>query len=427
MARYDRIARLDCPQRSHAFPAWLALRDLAGRERDPELNRRTRLRFLVLRPVHRLLAHGFGSVGKRSMDQQLACVRAELARLAHADRERRALARCLDTMASLSYEELPADLIAAGAMIEAAGHTYGAEEYYLTALEVSRRLGLASARLMAARSLGRVYGARREWTAARERLEAAVADAEAQGDPDTLEETLRELVMVLIEAGDLEAADGAVAMIGQGDEPAADGNVDGVRAAALCAIALASGQVERALESGWRAIEHLRPGTPSHSRVLLDLATGFRRHGLREAAEACYLMVTRAHPDLGLTSEARIQHALVAAEAGDRPAFQLRREELASAQREMDRHRAAAMHIALSRGAMLVGDLDGARAHLHQASEMAREEGLEDTAADVETLAPTLEERPKAEIPANNPQPSDAVRSIAARIESLSQDLVPSG
>ena len=51
MARYDRIAPIPIPAREAAFPGWLMLRDLAGRERDPELARRARLRFLALRPL----------------------------------------------------------------------------------------------------------------------------------------------------------------------------------------------------------------------------------------------------------------------------------------------------------------------------------------------------------------------------------------
>ena len=35
MARYDRIARIDPPDRSKCFPGWLSLRDLEGREREP--------------------------------------------------------------------------------------------------------------------------------------------------------------------------------------------------------------------------------------------------------------------------------------------------------------------------------------------------------------------------------------------------------
>ena len=55
MARYDRIAPIPIPAREAAFPGWLMLRDLAGRERDPELARRARLRFLALRPLLRVL------------------------------------------------------------------------------------------------------------------------------------------------------------------------------------------------------------------------------------------------------------------------------------------------------------------------------------------------------------------------------------
>ena len=62
MARYDRIAPIAAPARAAAFPGWLVLRDLQGRERDAELARRARLRFLALRPLRRVLALGLEGV-----------------------------------------------------------------------------------------------------------------------------------------------------------------------------------------------------------------------------------------------------------------------------------------------------------------------------------------------------------------------------
>ena len=49
MARYDRIAPLSSPARDRAFPAWPVLRDIEGQDRDIDVCRRARLRFLALR------------------------------------------------------------------------------------------------------------------------------------------------------------------------------------------------------------------------------------------------------------------------------------------------------------------------------------------------------------------------------------------
>ncbi len=55
MARYDRIAPLTTPERDHAFPGWPVLRDIEGQDRDSDVCRRARLRFLALSPARRVV------------------------------------------------------------------------------------------------------------------------------------------------------------------------------------------------------------------------------------------------------------------------------------------------------------------------------------------------------------------------------------
>src|SRR5512146_336551 len=95
MARYDRIAPLSAPSRENTFPGWPVLRDLEGIDRDAELARSARLRFLVLRPVRRLLDRGIANVGRDSYLQQIETVREELGYLPARDVERARLARFL--------------------------------------------------------------------------------------------------------------------------------------------------------------------------------------------------------------------------------------------------------------------------------------------------------------------------------------------
>jgi hypothetical protein len=138
MARYDRIARLEPPPRSAAFPGWLALRDLEGNERDPVLSHRARLRFLSLRPARRLLDHGVdGAVDPVSLDQQVALARAELDRLPEGDPERDALSDYLEQVCARDPETIVNACMAVGAVCQAAGHGFAAEEFYQTALEMA--------------------------------------------------------------------------------------------------------------------------------------------------------------------------------------------------------------------------------------------------------------------------------------------------
>src|SRR5436190_1707288 len=77
MARYDRIAPLVPPARDSAFPGWWILRDIEGLDRDVELARRARLRFLALRPVLRF-AEGGGTLPRDSYLAQIEGVREQL-------------------------------------------------------------------------------------------------------------------------------------------------------------------------------------------------------------------------------------------------------------------------------------------------------------------------------------------------------------
>src|SRR5687768_13984922 len=97
MARYDRIAPLTPPARDTAFPAWQILRDLDGIDRDAELARRARLRFLAIRPLRRLLDRG-NAVGRESYRAQIEAVREELGYLPSRDIERVRLARFLHSI-----------------------------------------------------------------------------------------------------------------------------------------------------------------------------------------------------------------------------------------------------------------------------------------------------------------------------------------
>jgi tetratricopeptide (TPR) repeat protein len=145
MARYDRIARINPPSREEALPAWLALRDLEGRERDVELGRRARLRFLVLRCAHRLLAAGFELADSDSLAGQVARARKEMRHVPDDDAERPGITECLDALDARAPLRIATALLDLGDTVESAGHTFGAEECYRLALDVLDNTGAAGA------------------------------------------------------------------------------------------------------------------------------------------------------------------------------------------------------------------------------------------------------------------------------------------
>jgi hypothetical protein len=132
MARYDRIAPLSSPTRDAAFPSWLVLRDIEGQDRDPDVCRRARLRFLALRPVRRALERGT-SVSPDSFSRQLDAVRDEVNTLPQRDVERVRVTRFLKQVEEREPQRIVIALLEYADQAYAAGHIYAAEEFALTA------------------------------------------------------------------------------------------------------------------------------------------------------------------------------------------------------------------------------------------------------------------------------------------------------
>ena len=133
MARYDRIAPLTSPARDSAFPAWPVLRDLERQDRDADVCRRARLRFLALRPVRRLLDRDGGTVSAESYNRQLEGVREELGGLSARDVERARVTRFLRHIEDRDPKRLVTALLEFAEQANDAGHIYAAEEYAVTA------------------------------------------------------------------------------------------------------------------------------------------------------------------------------------------------------------------------------------------------------------------------------------------------------
>lgn len=137
MARYDRIAVLEPPDRSRAFPGWMVFRDLEGRDRDPDLARRARLRFLALRIVRRLIDTGIDKVPPESIEQQIESAREELGALPARDPERLRVAEFLNRVRGLTPLDLATATLDLGEAAEIGRQEFAAEEFYHTALDLA--------------------------------------------------------------------------------------------------------------------------------------------------------------------------------------------------------------------------------------------------------------------------------------------------
>ncbi|MBI4545798.1 MAG: hypothetical protein HY703_11425 [Gemmatimonadetes bacterium] len=427
MARYDRIAPLEPPSRERAFPGWPVLRDLETQERDADLARRARLRFLALRPVRRLLERGLGNVAAESYERQIEGVREELGQLSARDPERARLAHFLHHIRDREPALLARATLEAGGFAETAGYRQGAEEFYRTALELAevqhlrleklealRRLGTLSRPISAATAeayfrraieLALPVGEHEEWALAMEGLGSLQQE---RGQADDAASTFREILERGRAWGDERIIAGA--------------------SASLCTHELRGGRLERALEHGWTALGLLQD-EPRRCLVLADLATAFARLGIFPAAERCYQIVALRSPEPGPRAQARARHAALAAEAGDAASFRSRRQQLLKEAGEFKAHPAAyaALHLELGRGCLLAGDADFARDHLRQALATARKHHFPDVLRRAEEMLPILEHAAAGIEPARptTTPPGTLARRIAAQVESFGQALVP--
>lgn len=418
MARYDRIARIEPPPRADCFSGWLTLRDLEGREREPELGRRAHLHFLALRPLRRLLLRGLHGPTASSLDSQVAAAREKVEQLPEEDAGRERLTRYLQEVGGRSPSGLARATIEVGAAAEAAGHHYAAEEFYRTAIELAEAHSLGVMRALALRHLGRVQRGRGEWSEAGASLGESAAVAAELGEAVEWARSMEALAAVHLRKGESGAARLVLQQVAESEHAAGDPAVRAIAAAGGCALELAQGHPDAALMAGWTAATNLPAEDEARNQVLLNMAAAFRRLGLAAAAESCYEVVVRcaAWPEHRI--EACLEHALVAAESGDGQAFGARRAAALQRLRQVDRPLQAMVQLGLGRGGLLIGDLELARDHLREAIATARDVGAAEVLSRSEEMLAVLEERGRWSHSAVG-LPTTGARRIAARVEAL--------
>ncbi len=425
MARYDRIAPLPAPSREAVFPGWLVLADLEGRERDTELTRRARLRFLALRPLRRVLGSSPGGPSAASYARQIEGIREELGHLPARDAERIRLSRYLHEIES----RVPADLALAaaglGELAEEVGHASAAEEFYRTALELGQHFELAAATAGALRRLGLLCAALGRRNEAERHLAAAVAAAGAAEVRGEWARASSAAALLGLTSGDGVGARTTLAEVLKQGRAWADGEVQSVAAAALSRVALEGGEPESALESAWTALERA-PDPATRAAALHAAGMALRALGLYDAAARSHDLVVR-EPAVGPTDHWRAEGELAAtyAEAGRVEEFLAARRRVLRETRETPPapRAAALLHLRLAQASVLAGSTDFARDHLREGLEAARRGRCADLVADLEALLPRLEREsaralaaPGAPLAARS-QPGERARSIADAIQ----------
>ena len=422
MARYDRIAPLPAPAREAVFPGWLVLADLEGRERDAELARRARLRFLALRPLRRILAVGPDGATAASYARQIEGIREELGHLPARDPERIRLSRYLHEIETRSPAELALAAAGLGELAEDADHAAAAEEFYRTALELGERFDLTAARAVARRRLGLLCATLGRTTDAERELTAAVDAAAAAGAHGEWARASSAAALLALARGDGARARATLGDVLKQGRTWSDAETQSVAGAALSQVLLAAGEAESALENAWSALE--RAGDPSTRAAALHAAgMALRALGLYDAAARSHDLVVR-EPAVGPSDRWRAEGELATtlAEAGRLDEFlAARRRMLREAREAPPAARAAALlHLRLAQACVLAGAPDFARDHLREGLQAARRGGYGDLVGELEALLPRLEResaRALAAPGAPRSQPGARARSIADAIQ----------
>lgn len=414
MARYDRIARLPAPAREDCFPAWLSLRDLQAHEREPELGRRARLRFLALRPLRRLLLRGLEGTPADSLRLQVDGVRDEIERLDERDPERSRLIGYLTEIGGRSPQGLVTATLDVGAAAEGAGHSYAAEEFYRTGLELAREHRLPSQEARALRRLARVHRGREEWEPAVALGCEAASVAQRAGAPVQWAMALEEVARAETGRGDRAAGRAVLDEVAERGRAEENDHLLAIAAAARCALELGADEFDLAIREGSRAVELFPATDPHRNRALLDTATALRRVGLWAAAEACYGVVESHSTWVEHRAEAATERAVVAAERGDAPGFRRRRERILEIVDSGDLRLRALLHLGLGRGCLIAGDLDDGREHLRQAIASARDADLESLLVSADELLMALERGQRLTSPRARPASAESRAAAAA-------------
>lgn len=419
MARYDRIAPLPAPSREDAFPGWPVLRDLENRERDAELARRARLRFLALRPLLRLLDRGAEGVSAASYGRQLDVIREELGHLASRDPERVKLSRYLHEIEDRSPAALAGAAAGLGDIAEEAGHPGAAEEFYRTSAELAGAAGLAPAEAAAYRQLGWLHVQLGQDAAADAFLEDAAARAlEADAHAEWARASAGRASLAL-RRSDPNRAGSIVAEVLEHGEAWYDAQVRGIGCAARAQLTLAAGDADSALEDAWAALELATDG-PEREAALEAAGSALRAIGLFETASRCYDQILRGNPPASKRWPVEADLVATLAEAGDEDAFlSARTRLLRDARLGLPPRGAAGLHLRLAQACLRVGAADFARDHLRDGLEAARRGGYAPLVAELERLLPRLERASARQLPEPR-TPGQRALVIAGAIEAIS-------
>ena len=424
MARYDRIAALQLPDRADAMPCWPVLRELAGHERESDLAHRARLYFSVLRPARRLVDQNF-AVPEESHDRQLTAVRNEIDNTPANAAERTRFRSFLNAVGSRSPERVATAALEIAAYAEGRGHYYAAEEYAHTARECVRHGATAATEARALIMLARVARQTSCWDAASERARTALDVANAGGDQGAWANAVTELAALCRAREDADGAADLLAAVRRRAGEWKEDSLVGDAAEALAAAALAARLPEVAVHEGWFAL-HRVADTDRRRRLMEDIAFGLRALRLFPAADACYGALLQAAGGAADRARFRTGFAVAAAEASSAATFRERHDAAMLEIAGLQPPQQAPLLLELGLGCLLIGDLVRSAAHAQKALQLADAEGDEVIAPRARELADWVRVQKQTGIGAirTDAIPAEDTRELAEEIAGTARRVI---
>jgi tetratricopeptide (TPR) repeat protein len=383
MARYDRLASLPVPGRGTSYPGFGALTDLADREREAELARRTRLHYLALRPLLRWIRAG-ATINAASLAQQVEDVRAELATLSGRDPQRHALSELLTGLCEPRPDAVVGSALALADCAIVWGHLGAADEYACAAAELARSAGLVLLEAEALAARGRcaaAAGRPQEGVALAARAAALALEA---GDRQRWARAIAEEAAYLRAAGDGKRADERLVSVEAAGAKAGDSVVISIGAEAAARMALAAGSAGEAAEHAWRGLSH---ATSLERRVRLVelLGDAFAALGHSDAADHAYRLAATSAAEAPERLRLTARRARSRAERGDGEGYRTLSRSVPGVVMT------AAARLELARGALAIGDLETAKRHVIAAQQSARSQLQREAGRAAATLAAAIE------------------------------------
>ena len=363
----------DLPE-GEAFSGWMILKDLEGRDADPEIERRITTRFLVGRAVRAALDEEL-AMDYTALRQQIARVEQEFGVVDGKDPERVDWANVLRTLGAGDHEELGRSLLGLADCLDMQGHLYGTSEFSSLAYDVAVACGSGSIAGEAARFLGRTHRRLGRWEESTKWFEVAMDMGDVFEDSRLLALALAGVGHTQREKGNLRGAFEAHRRSLERAVAIEDPYVQGYAHHNLMTDEKLAGQLSAAIKHGWEAVQ-LYPTERDRLHALTDLAWAFVEAGDLCAAEDAYTIVAHRSEDFLYRVYALDALAYIEALRGNEKGFHAR---IAAVDETSWRTGSPFMvsELLLYRGKAyrMLGDYERALEWLKQAKEFSREHG----------------------------------------------------